>query len=165
MGWQVETPQSVQEKVEAIHDLASDEQVAARVATDFLRRPGVALRAAGDKTARHLFNNALTDRWKQSEEATQDPVPGQEDNPVVPVIHSIDRTLEFLDLVGACHKFVASTNRLVPLFHDRELTGDVREVIGQNLARVRAACDWVEHAVSTGETDMDEELARLLRGE
>lgn len=39
VGWQVDTPQSVQEKVEAIHDLASDEQVAARVATDFLRRP------------------------------------------------------------------------------------------------------------------------------
>ncbi|MFJ8389862.1 DUF6192 family protein [Streptomyces sp. NPDC094438] len=34
-----------------------------------------------------------------------------------------------------------------------------------NLTRVRAACDWVAHAVSTGETDMDEELARLPRGE
>ncbi|GHI40116.1 DUF6192 family protein [Streptomyces violascens] len=38
-------------------------------------------------------------------------------------------------------------------------------LIDSNLSRVRAACDWVEHAVSTGETDMDEELARLLRGE
>ncbi|MFE5138959.1 DUF6192 family protein [Streptomyces fagopyri] len=49
VGWQVDTPRSVQEKVEAIHDLGSDEQVAARVATDFLRRPGVAFRAAGDQ--------------------------------------------------------------------------------------------------------------------
>ncbi|MFE4825129.1 DUF6192 family protein [Streptomyces sp. NPDC056704] len=48
VGWRVDSPRSVQEKVEAIHDLAVDEQVAARVATDFLRRPGVAFRAAGD---------------------------------------------------------------------------------------------------------------------
>lgn len=84
---------------------------------------------------------------------------------MAPVIRSIDRTLEFLDLVGACHKFVASTNRLVPLFRDRELTQGAHEVIGQNLSRVRAACDWAEHAVPTGETDMDEELALLLRDE
>ncbi|WP_308117616.1 DUF6192 family protein [Streptomyces anatolicus] len=81
------------------------------------------------------------------------------------MVRAIDRTLEFLDLVGACHKFVASTSRLVPLVRDRELSEDAREVIGHNLSRVRAACDWVEHEVSTGETDMDEELARLLRGE
>ncbi|WP_030786597.1 DUF6192 family protein [Streptomyces sp. NRRL S-920] len=165
VGWQVDTPQSVQEKVEAIHDLATDEQVAARVATDFLRRPGVAFRAAGDGTAVHLFNKAQTQRWKQAEEAREELVPGQEENPVAPVVRSIDRTMEFLDLVGACHKFVASTNRLVPLMRDRELSLDAQEVIGHNLSRVRAACDWVEHAVSTGETDMDEELARLLRGE
>ncbi|MFG2961585.1 DUF6192 family protein [Streptomyces sp. NPDC048291] len=165
VGWQVDTPVSVQEKVEAIHDLAADEQVAARVATDFLRRPGVAFRAAGDTTARHLFNKAQSDRWQQAEEAAAEPLTGQEESPVAPAIRAIDRTLEFLDLVGACHKFVASTSRLVPLMRDRTLAPDAREVIGHNLARVRAACDWVEHAVSTGETDMDEELAKLLRGE
>lgn len=61
VGWQVGHLVSVQEKVEAIHDLAADEQVAARVATDFLRRPEVASRAAADDTARHLFNKAQFD--------------------------------------------------------------------------------------------------------
>ncbi|MCC9738343.1 DUF6192 family protein [Streptomyces sp. MNU89] len=164
VGWQVDTPKTVQEKVEAIHDLASDEQVAVRVATDFLRRPAVAFRAAGDDTARHLFNKAQSHRAVQAEKNAEAPVPGQE-NPVAPAVRAIDRTLEFLDLVGACHKFVSSTSRLVPLVRDRDLSEDAREVIGHNLSRVRAACDWVEHAVSTGETDMDEELARLLRGE
>ncbi|MFD6286324.1 DUF6192 family protein [Streptomyces sp. NPDC060205] len=162
VGWQVDTPRSVQEKVEAIHDLARDEQVAARVATDFLRRPAVAFHAANDRTARHLFNKAQTDRVTQYEE---EPVVPREESPVAPVVRSIDRALEFLDMVGACHKFIASTSRLVPLFRDRELSGDSREVILTNLSRVRAACDWVEHAVSTGETDMDEELAKLLRDE
>ncbi|GLF95197.1 DUF6192 family protein [Streptomyces yaizuensis] len=67
VGWRVSAPQSVQEKVEAIRDLAADEQVAARVAADLLRRPAVAERAAADDTARHLFNRAQNDRWHQPE--------------------------------------------------------------------------------------------------
>ncbi|MER5950332.1 DUF6192 family protein [Streptomyces sp. NPDC001904] len=111
-----------------------------------------------------MFNKAQNKRWQQAERARQEEVPGQKEGPLAPVVRSIDRTMEFLDLVAACHKFVASTNRLVPLFNDRYLPEDARAVIDHNLSRVRAACDWVEHAVSTGETDMDEELARLLRG-
>ncbi|WP_256259447.1 DUF6192 family protein, partial [Streptomyces mirabilis] len=45
VGWKVDTPESVQEKVDAIHDLAANDQVAARVASDFLRRPAVASKA------------------------------------------------------------------------------------------------------------------------
>ncbi|WP_327749930.1 DUF6192 family protein [Streptomyces europaeiscabiei] len=163
VGWRVDSPQSVQEKVEAIHDLAVDEQVAARVATDFLRRPGVAFRAAGDNTARHLFNTAQTSRWMQAEES--DPVPGEPENPVAPAIRQIDRTIEFLDLIGACHKFVAATGRLVPQMHGRRLSEDERDLIHKNVARVRATCEWVESAVDSGHLDMDEELARILRGE
>ncbi|MEV0257257.1 DUF6192 family protein [Streptomyces sp. NPDC050732] len=50
VGWKVDTPESVQEKVEAIHDLASDDAVAAVVTTDFLRRPAVANKAMADDT-------------------------------------------------------------------------------------------------------------------
>jgi hypothetical protein len=48
IGHQVHTPATVQEKVEAIHDLARDESVATRVATDFQRRPDVAFKTAAD---------------------------------------------------------------------------------------------------------------------
>ncbi|MFF7966995.1 DUF6192 family protein [Streptomyces sp. NPDC007903] len=41
-GWKVGPPESVQEKLDSIHDLADDDHVAARVATYFLRRPAVA---------------------------------------------------------------------------------------------------------------------------
>ncbi|MEV6130627.1 DUF6192 family protein [Streptomyces violaceusniger] len=30
---------------------------------------------------------------------------------------------------------------------------------------MRATLDWIEQAVDTGKVDMDDELARLLRGE
>jgi hypothetical protein len=163
VGWRVESPQTVQEKVEAIHDLAADEQVAARVATDFLRRPGVAFRAAGDDTARHLFNKAQSGRWRQAEESEQ--VPGEPESPIAPVVRHLDRTIEFLDLIGACHKFVAATGRLVPQMRGRRLTEDERDLIHKNVARVRATCEWIESAVGSGHMDMDEELAKLLRGE
>ncbi|MFF6984415.1 DUF6192 family protein [Streptomyces sp. NPDC008343] len=91
--------------------------------------------------------------------------PGHEESPVGPVIRSIDRTLEFLDLDVACDRFVASTDRLMPLMQNRDLSQDAREIIGQNLARVRVACEWVEQAVSTSEPDMDEAPAKLLWGE
>jgi hypothetical protein len=152
-----------QEKVEAIHDLAADEQVASRVATDLLRRPGVAFRAAGDDTARHLFNKAQSDRWRQPEEA--EPAPGEPKSPIAPVVRHLDRTIEFLDLIGACHKFVAATGRLVPQMRGRRLTEDERDLIHKNVARVRATCEWIESAVDSGHLDMDEELAKLLRGE
>ncbi|MFD9863442.1 DUF6192 family protein [Streptomyces alboflavus] len=48
VGWKVDSPQDVQEKVEAIHDLAADDAVAAVVTTDFLRRPAIASKAMAD---------------------------------------------------------------------------------------------------------------------
>ncbi|MFI6743983.1 DUF6192 family protein [Nonomuraea sp. NPDC050451] len=57
---------SVQQKVERIHDLARDEQVAAVVATDLLRRPEDAFKAMTDTTARHLVNRAQVDQARGS---------------------------------------------------------------------------------------------------
>ncbi|MFD8163418.1 DUF6192 family protein, partial [Streptomyces malaysiensis] len=38
-------------------------------------------------------------------------------------------------------------------------------IVHENVAKVRATLDWIDQAVDTGKVDMDEELARLLRGE
>ncbi|WP_306454792.1 DUF6192 family protein [Streptomyces sp. Ag82_O1-15] len=159
VGWQVSHPQSVQEKVEVIHDLAADEQGAARVATGFLRRPEAALRAASDDTARHLFNKAQLDRSDQARERFD------RESSVAPVVRQLRHTVEFLDLVGACHSFVSSAGKVVPSLQGRPLSGDERAVLHKNVAKVRAAADWIEGAIDTGEVDMDEELTRLLRGE
>ncbi|MGH2604080.1 MAG: DUF6192 family protein, partial [Dehalococcoidia bacterium] len=42
---------------------------------------------------------------------------------------------------------------------------DERETIRRGISRARAALDWIETAVDTGETTPEESLARLLRGE
>lgn len=82
-----------------------------------------------------------------------------------PVVQRVTHALEFLDLVGACHRFVAATGRIVPSLRERRFSEDEREGVHRNIDRVKAACEWAVTAVDTGEVDVDEELARLLRGE
>ena len=195
LGRQVEVPVTPQEKVSAIHALAKDEevaavvtgdllrrpevvaqvqpkdrvrvveeltrddQVAAAVAPSFLRRPDVAARAMADDTARHQVNHAQVERGRQARESFE------QTSPVAPVVRQIDRTVEFLDLVTACHAFVAAAGRVVPGLRDRQLGEDEKAVIRENCARVKATLDWVETAVDTGKVDMDGELARLLQSE
>lgn len=155
----VNKAQATQHRVELVHDLTSDEAVAAKVASDVLRRPEVAARVVADDTARHMVNKAQTERSRQQAESFR------RETPVGRTVRKIERTVEFLDLVAACHKFVAACSKKVPKLRDRQLSPDEQAVIVENVARCRAVLDWIETAVATGEVDMDEELARLLRGQ
>ncbi|MEJ1202890.1 MULTISPECIES: DUF6192 family protein [unclassified Streptomyces] len=195
VGRQVENPETPQEKVTAIHSLARDEEVAALVTTDFLkrpqvaakvpmedkvrvveeftrdqsvattaatgllRRPDVAFKAMSDDTARFQVNHAQAERSRQAREDFD------RTSPIAPAVRHIDRTVEFLDLVTACHSFVAAAGRTVPGLRDRTLNDDERTIVHQNVAKVRATLDWIETAVDTGKVDMDDELARMLKGE
>jgi hypothetical protein len=69
VGYQVRKPETELERLHAIHDMARDEAIAARVTTDFLRRPEVASRAMADDTARHMVNRAQVDRSRQAGDA------------------------------------------------------------------------------------------------
>ncbi|MEH0420459.1 DUF6192 family protein [Streptomyces sp. B21-083] len=194
VGQQVETPITTQEKVTAIHSLAQDEEVAAAVTTNFLkrpqvaakvsledkvrvveeftrdetvattaatsllRRPGVAFKVMSDDTARHQANHAQAERSRQAREHFE------ETSPVAPAVRHLDRTVEFLDLVTACHSFVAAAGRTAPGLRDRTLNDDERTIVHENVARVRATLNWIETAVDTGKVDMDDELARMLKG-
>ncbi|MFI5905406.1 DUF6192 family protein [Streptomyces cyaneofuscatus] len=195
VGRQVENPVTPQEKISAIHTLAADEEVAATVTSDLLRRPtvvaqvkqddkvrvveeltrddhvaatvttgllrrpDVAFRAMSDETARHQVNHAQVERGRQAREHFEDT------NPAAETVRNIDRSVEFLDLVTACHSFVAAAGRVVPGMRDRQLGEDERIIVHENVARVRATLDWIETAVDTGKVDVDGELARLLQGE
>ncbi|MCZ4103317.1 DUF6192 family protein [Streptomyces sp. H39-C1] len=148
-----------EDKVRVVEELTRDETVAAKVTTGLLRRPDVAFRAMSDDTARHQVNHAQVERGRQAREHFD------QTNPVAPAIRSIDRSVEFLDLVTACHAFVAAAGRVVPGMRDRQLGDDERTVVHENVARVRATLDWIETAVDTGKVDVDGELARLLQGD
>ncbi|TQK44503.1 hypothetical protein FBY35_6011 [Streptomyces sp. SLBN-118] len=159
VGHQVARPVTPQEKINAIHTLAREEDVAGKVTTEMLHRPDVAFRAMTDDTARHQVNRAQVERGRQAREDFE------RTSPVAPTVKRIDHAIEFLDLVSACHSFVANAGRVVPRLRDRQLNEDERTVVHSNVARVRATLEWIETAVDTGEVGVDEELARLLKGE
>ncbi|AZQ40068.1 hypothetical protein EJ357_47365 [Streptomyces cyaneochromogenes] len=71
-GWSTATPATVEEKVEAIRDLALDEQMAAQAACDLLHRPEVAFRAMRDRQARELVNQAQFDQADLAEEGGEE---------------------------------------------------------------------------------------------
>ncbi|RPK28912.1 hypothetical protein EES39_41010 [Streptomyces sp. ADI92-24] len=148
-----------QEKVRVVEEFTRDESVATTAATSLLRRPDVAFRAMSDDTARHQVNHAQVERGRQAREHFEGT------SPVAPAIRNIDRSVEFLDLVTACHSFVAAAGRVVPGLRDRQLGDDERTIVHENVARVRATLDWIETAVDTGKVDVDGELAKLLQGE
>ncbi|SNX88556.1 hypothetical protein SAMN06272735_9014 [Streptomyces sp. TLI_55] len=150
---------TAEDKVRVVEELTRDESVATEVTTGLLRRPDVAFKAMGDDTARHQVNRAQVERGQQAREDFE------RNSPVAPAIRAIDRSVQFLDLVTACHAFVAASGRVVPGLRDRQLGDDERVIIHENVARVRATLDWIETAVDTGKVDVDGELARLLQSE
>ncbi|MET9735757.1 DUF6192 family protein [Streptomyces sp. NPDC006458] len=156
VGWKVDTPESVQEKVEALHDLATDDAVAAVVTTDFLRRPAIASKAMADDTARHAVNEAQFDRFRQQAQFAH-----QE---AAPQLRRMEHSAQFMDLVAACAQFVATAGRIVPNLKGEQYDDAERDTIDRGLARVRAAADWIAKAVTRGEVDLDEQLTRLLKG-
>ncbi|MEU9014692.1 DUF6192 family protein [Streptomyces sp. NPDC048479] len=126
------------------------------VTTDLLRRSTVARSVMRDDTARMLVNRAQFDNSEETRERIRERTPA---------VRKIEHTVEYLDLVGSCHGFVATLGRLVPQLRGQEFTDDERETVRRQISRVRAAADWLEGALANGEFTLDEQLAQLLKGE
>ncbi|WP_267881469.1 DUF6192 family protein [Streptomyces sp. NRRL S-1448] len=60
---------------------------------------------------------------------------------------------------------MATLGRLVPQMRGQEFTDDERETVRRQIGRVRAAADRLEGALDNGEFTLDEQLARLLKGQ
>ncbi len=78
-----------------MHDLVADEQAAAQVATDLLRRPSVAFKAMTGDTARHQVDHAQVEQSRLLREAHEQQLEGAEE-PFEPTVRRINHALEFL---------------------------------------------------------------------
>ncbi|MEV7535388.1 DUF6192 family protein [Streptomyces hydrogenans] len=144
------------ERVRVVQELTRDEEVAKTVTTELLRRPEVARETMRDDTARFLVNRAQFDNSAQVRETIREHTPA---------VRKIEHTIEYLDLVGSCHQYVATLGRLVPRLRGQEFTEDERETVRRGISKVRAAAEWLEAAIDNGEFTLDEQLAKLLKGE
>jgi hypothetical protein len=144
------------ERVRVVQELTRDEEVAKTVTPELLRRPEVARESMRDSTARMLVNRAQFDNSERVREVIRQRTPA---------VRQIEHTIEYIDLVGSCHAFVATLGRLVPRLRGQEFSEDERETIRRGIAKVRAGADWLEGAIDSGEFTLDEQLAQLLRSE
>lgn len=147
---------SPEDKVRVVQELARDDEVAGQVTADLLQRPAVARKVMRDTTTRMAVNRAQFDNSEDTREQIRERTPA---------VRQIEHTIEYLDLVGSCHSYVAALGRLVPRLRGQEFTEDERETVRRGIAKVRAAADWLESAVDHGEFTLDEQLVQLLKGE
>ncbi|MER6288438.1 DUF6192 family protein [Streptomyces sviceus] len=129
------------ERVRVVTELTRDDIVAQQVTTGLLRRPAVARKTMRDDTARMLVNRAQFDNSNETRDRIRERTPA---------VRAIEHTIEYLDLVGSCHGFVATLGRLVPQLRGQEFTEDERETVRRQIGRVRAAADWLEGALDNG---------------
>lgn len=80
-----------------------------------------------------------------------------------PAIRTIEHSIEYLDLVGACAQFVAAVSRILPGMRGHKFTTEEKDAVRRNIHRVRSTADWIQHALDTGDVSLDEALAELLK--
>ncbi|MGT2533134.1 DUF6192 family protein [Streptomyces nojiriensis] len=69
---------------------------------------------------------------------------------------------EALELIGSGTAFLVDLQDMVPRLHVKEFTDREIRAILDNHRRIRAALDWCDTALASGDTTMDEELAAIL---
>ncbi|MGW9210989.1 DUF6192 family protein [Embleya sp. NPDC055664] len=133
-----------------------DPGAAAEVAGELLRRPAVARRTMADAGAREAVNTAQFDNSREFDRGLRERFPA---------LDRVERSAQFIDLLGVCVAFVSGAGRAVPGLRGHRFSADEREVLASNIARIRATADWLESVLETGAVDLDGALARILRGE
>ncbi|MFD8494263.1 DUF6192 family protein [Amycolatopsis sp. NPDC059657] len=157
-------PSTVNERVERVEALLSSDDDAASVVTAVLkRRPEVAKKVVGDTATRSTLHRAEMTHYDERRQERQAPVarspkPAQRPRPT-------ETQREVLELLGICTAFYTQMQRVVPRLRVADYDNKAKVAVLDSIARVRAAADWCETVISTGDTSMDEALAKILEGE
>ncbi|MFD4635086.1 DUF6192 family protein [Streptomyces sp. NPDC058284] len=176
VGWKTSALVTVQEKVEAVADLVQDEAVACQVVAALLKRREVAFVAMRDSDARYMVNEIQFEQADEDDDFDEEfrdvlardgegEDEGERFDDPATVVRGWHRQMEFADLIAVCQGFIAGAARLVPKLRGQEFNERQHAQVGTTLKKLRATADWIETAVSTGRTDLDEALAQLLRGQ
>ncbi|MFC5220154.1 DUF6192 family protein [Streptomyces coerulescens] len=175
VGWKTSVPVTVDEKVEAVADLVRDEAVACRVVVDLLKRREVALVAMRGGDARYMVNEIQFEQADEDDDLDEefrdvlahereDDGDGERFDDPAAIVRGWHKQMEFADLMAICQGFIAGAARLVPKPRGHEFSERQHAQVGSTLEKLRATADWIETAVATGRTGLDEALAQLLRG-
>ena len=180
-GQKPKYPVTAQERIDHVRDFLHEDSDAAHVVMDVLRRPQVAEEVMRDPSARHILRTAERrglgyrlgdeddrdeDQFERTEAVTTVEGPAQEAPAASPHGPShqreVDPPREVLELIGVCTTFYSRIQRMLPELHVADYDADTRAMLSDLLEKDRAAADWAETVINTGDTSMDEALATWL---
>ncbi|MEU7067680.1 DUF6192 family protein [Streptomyces sp. NPDC046161] len=170
-----DTPSNKDERLARTRRLLHSDEDAAEVVKEVITRPEVRRRVVADQRARHLLREAQYEHWRQVDsemEAEAELAPAEDAAEIeetvketsAPVVGK-EAPLEILRLIGAFASFFVSLQRIIPEVHAQDYNEDTKAAVLDNVTKARMLLDWCESAITTGRTDMDKALAKLLEGE
>ncbi|WP_327075643.1 DUF6192 family protein (plasmid) [Kitasatospora purpeofusca] len=169
-----QTPTNREERLDKARRLLSSDEDAAEAVSELISRPDVRARVVSDQRNRHMLRQAQFEHWRQVDQGIE------EAEDLVPADDTVETTsapeptpglgyqqapLEILQLIGTFASFFVSLQRIIPAVHSQDYTEDTKEAVLDNVTKARSFLDWCESAITTGSTDMDKALARLLEDE
>ncbi|MEV4504709.1 DUF6192 family protein [Streptomyces klenkii] len=163
-------PLTKAEKLDRVRVLLEQDENAAEAVGELIKRPDVAHRVMSNDANKRILYRAHHEQRMEAAEARQaaayEEEEGQEETPEVrrrePAVDYTRASTEVLEIIGMGTSFLVEMQRLIPELHVAEFTDREVRAILDNHRRIRAALDWCDTVVTTGEKTMDEELARIL---
>lgn len=165
----------------SVRDFLHEDSDAAHVVMDVLRRPQVVEEVMRDPSARHILRTAERrglghslgdddDRAENHVEGTNAVTAVEEPAQEAPAASphgpchpgDVDPPREVLELIGVCTTFYSRIQRMLSEPHVADYDTDTRVMLSDLLEKDRAAADWAETVISTGDTSMDEAFAAWL---
>lgn len=162
-----------EEKLDRVHTLLTSSENALGAAEQIIRRPDVAQRIMASPSNRRILYQAHQEQREEAaamrltaaHEREPEPEENEETTPRglrEPAVDYQRASREALELIGTGTAFLVDLQDMVPRLHVTEFTEREIRAILDNHRRIRAALDWCDSALASGDTTMDEELARIL---
>ncbi|KPI31940.1 hypothetical protein OV450_7015 [Actinobacteria bacterium OV450] len=167
-------PLTKEEKLDRVRTLLTNSESAVGAVEEIIRRPDIAQRVMANPSNQRILYRAHHDqrveaaavrlasaqeRGSSKDEDEAEPLPQKLREPAVDYQRA---SREALELIGSGTAFLVDLQEMVPRLHVTEFTDREIRAILDNHRRIRAALDWCDSALASGDTTMDDELARIL---
>ena len=171
----IDSPTNKEERLAYTRRLLHQDEDAAAAVAEMLGRPEVRSRLVADPHTRNLLRQAQYEHWQEVEDEIAEEVELQEpeeaeeaelaENSEPLGVSYTEAPMEILRLLGAFASFSVALQRIIPEVHSQDYSEETKEAVLDNVNKARMLLDWCETAITTGKTDMDTALARLMEDE
>lgn len=166
-------PLTKEEKLDRVRVLLDQDESAAEAVQELIRRPEVAHHVMGEASNQRILYRAHHEQRQQARDARRaaayagppDDGEGEVEAEVrrrEPAVDYTRASSEVLELLGVGTGFLVELQEQIPRLHVGEFTEREVRAVKDNNRRIRAALDWCDTVLDTGDTTMDEGLVRIL---